>query len=97
VVFGVAGIAPRDAAAPSSGSPESKVLQEELRHTIEGAISKLPERPRRLIEAHYAEGRSLREVSTELQVSYATVRRDHDDAIEQIREVCVRAGYESNT
>lgn len=65
----------------------------ELRRLVEAAIAALPERSRRVVEAHYFEGRSQRVVAEELGVGYATVRRDNEEALAAIRKACEKGGY----
>jgi len=50
-------------------SPEAKVLADELRRAIEAAVAALAERPRRLVGLYHGEGRTLRDVSTELEAA----------------------------
>jgi len=44
-----------------------------------------------VVSLYYGDNRTLREVSTELEVRYATVRRDHEEALDALREGCTRA------
>jgi DNA-directed RNA polymerase specialized sigma subunit len=47
-----------------------------------------------VVSLHYAVDRTLREISAEFEMSYATVRRDHEDALDALRDECSRAGVE---
>jgi RNA polymerase sigma factor FliA len=67
-------------------TPEDQALVAELRAALALGMEKLPERGRRVMALHYGEDRSLREVSDALAVSYATVKRDHDAALDALRE-----------
>jgi RNA polymerase sigma factor (sigma-70 family) len=67
-------------------TPEDLALVAELRAALALGIEKLPERSRRVMALHYGEDRSLREVSDALAVSYATVKRDHDAALDALRK-----------
>jgi RNA polymerase sigma factor (sigma-70 family) len=72
--------------AAMTRTPEDELLVAELRAVLNARVAKLPERSQRLMSLYYGEDPSLREVSTELEVSYATVRRDHDEALDTLRK-----------
>lgn len=99
---GVDAISPRAGgavavAAPPETGPEADILAAELRAVLANAVlanavAALPERPQRLIDLYYREGHALRDVATTLGVSCATARRDHDTALDALRESCASAG-----
>ncbi len=65
----------------------------ELRGIVESVIAGLPERQRAVVEGYYFEERSRHEVAEGLGVSYATVRRDNEEALAVIRKACEKGGY----
>lgn len=70
----------------AEATPEERLLAEELRARVKAAVEGLPKRQRRVVEICYREGRTLRDAEVVLGVSYATVRRDHDEALDALRE-----------
>lgn len=73
----------------SNGSPpEDDVVQRETYErairALRGATASLPELDRRVIELHYLEGRDLRQVAHLVGVSYASVRRHRDAALQKL-------------
>ncbi len=71
--------------ATSMRTPEDAATAAEIGARLATLLAKLPERSQRVVSLRYGVDRSLREVSKELAVSYATVRRDHDEALDTLR------------
>jgi RNA polymerase sigma factor (sigma-70 family) len=62
-------------------NPEEQLERIRERDQVRAAIASLDDRSRRIIELVYFEGHDLREAGAALGVSYATVRRDHGEAL----------------
>jgi RNA polymerase sigma factor for flagellar operon FliA len=73
--------------------PEAAGEAAELERVVRGAIDALPERSRAVVERVYFEEQSLLQVAEALGVSYATVRRDNEEALAAIRKACEKGGY----
>jgi RNA polymerase sigma factor for flagellar operon FliA len=74
-------------------TPDAALEDADLRRAVDAGVAALPDRPRQVIDALYRRTQTLREVSAALGVSYATVRRDHDQALDALRDFCKRAGH----
>ena len=76
------------AGAPRPPSAEEQLDRSEQHQrcseALASAVRALPEGFRALIEGHYFVGRDLKDVAVDLRVSYATVRRHHFAALEQL-------------
>jgi RNA polymerase sigma factor FliA len=73
-------------AAEGAGSPEEALLREERSTRMRAALSTLPERERRIVQAHYFEGRQFDEVSAELGISKSWGSRVHAHALDLLRK-----------
>jgi RNA polymerase sigma factor for flagellar operon FliA len=73
-------------AAEGAGSPEEALLREERFTRMRAAMSKLPDRERRMIEGHYFEGKRFDAVSAELGISKSWGSRLHSHALDLLRE-----------
>ncbi|HZQ37335.1 MAG TPA: sigma-70 family RNA polymerase sigma factor [Dehalococcoidia bacterium] len=72
-------------------SPSERLEQRELSRLLIEAIQSLPPREEVLINAHYCQGRSMREVSRMLNISESRVSQLHARAIKLLREFMQRA------
>lgn len=72
-------------------SPSERLEQRELSRLLIEAIQALPPREEVLINAHYCQGRSMREVSRMLNISESRVSQLHARAIKLLREFMQRA------
>ncbi len=72
-------------------SPSERLEQRELSRLLVEAIQSLPPREEVLINAHYCQGRSMREVSRMLNISESRVSQLHARAIKLLRESMQRA------
>jgi RNA polymerase sigma factor FliA len=76
-------------AAHGAGSPEEALLREERAARMRAALASLPERERRIVQAHYFEGRQFDEVSAELGISKSWGSRVHAHALDLLRRALV--------
>ena len=76
-------------ATNGAGSPEESLLYEERRTRMRTAITRLPDRERRLVQGHYFEGRQFDEVSAELGISKSWGSRVHAHALDLLRQALV--------
>jgi RNA polymerase sigma factor for flagellar operon FliA len=72
-------------ASEGAGSPEEALLREERAARMRAALETLPERERRIVQAHYFEGRQFDEVSAELGISKSWGSRVHAHALDLLR------------
>ena len=78
-----------DDAERGAGSPEESLLHEERKSRMRSAITRLPDRERRLVQGHYFEGRQFDEVSAELGISKSWGSRVHAHALDLLRQALV--------
>ncbi len=74
-------------------APIDDVATQELLRVIETAVVELPDDLRLPMMRHYFDGQSQREVAVELGVNQSTISRRMRDALRQLREKLIQAGY----
>lgn len=66
---------------------EEQVLSEELLEQLASALEALEERERDLINLHYFEQRSLKDIAAAMQISYSGAKLIHTRALGQLRKL----------
>jgi len=96
VVYLASGLAGEDAAADvedvETPPPPAELVLRELRGAVRAAIAVLPEQARRLIQAVYFEGCSLKDAGAQLGVSKSWASRLHDRTLRQLAVALRRSG-----
>jgi RNA polymerase sigma factor for flagellar operon FliA len=78
--------AARDAPDDRFQAPDAAVLEAEVRERVRAALSKLPERERRLMELYYFADMRLEEAGKKLGLSKSWASRLHSRAVNHLRE-----------
>lgn len=76
-----------------AASTTTEATSRELRQVIDGAMTELSDELRLPMILHFYDGRSQRDVALELGVNQSTVSRRMRDALRQLRDKLIRAGY----
>ena len=84
MLVGYAGQARRD--------PAELAARAQLLRGLQGAIDQLTPRQREVLRMHYDEDLPLAEVAVQLSVHYATAKRDHREAIDELAKRLRAAG-----
>ena len=69
----------------SDDSAEDPMLRKQTLQRLTGAIEKIPERLQLILQLHYVEGLTYKEISGILDVSEPRVCQLHADAINKVR------------
>jgi RNA polymerase sigma factor for flagellar operon FliA len=64
----------------------ARIALARVEQALSGALADLPERQRALVDGHYAKERELFDVAKDLGISKATAKRDHQKALENLRQ-----------
>lgn len=70
--------------------PEESALVGERREVLEQAVTALPERMRRIVQAVYFEERPVKEIAEELGVTHSAVSQQRSEAIRLLRDALDR-------
>ena len=73
-------------AAPASLEPESAAQEAEALSSLRFALDSLPQRLRQVLELHYGEDLTMREIGNVLGVSEARISQLVGDAVRRLRE-----------
>jgi RNA polymerase sigma factor for flagellar operon FliA len=73
---------------PSTESADDHLIRKQLKQAINRAIASLPARLQRVLELHYGEGLTLRQIGELLGVSESRVCQLQSEAVRRIRELC---------
>jgi RNA polymerase sigma factor for flagellar operon FliA len=84
VTFGVADAS--DQVAAADADPVSQLLDRELRGYLVDAVCALPERLRRVVVAHYLDGREMQEIAAELGVTPSRVSQLCAEGVALLRD-----------
>ncbi len=76
-----------DEPAVADNTLVERQLERERHERVRTAIVTLPEREREIIEAHYGQGRSLREIGADLGLADGRVSQIHMQAIRRLRRL----------
>ena len=74
-----------EAAAQGFAELEHRLWLEQLRATLNSALDTLPQKQREIVEAHYYQGKTLREIAGERGISPENVRRYEGKAFRHLR------------
>jgi RNA polymerase sigma factor (sigma-70 family) len=77
-------------AAGSSQDPEAQLAERQVRAALRGALGKLGETERRIVERHWFEEVPLQQVGAELGMSRTTVKARHRRALVQLAALMAR-------
>jgi RNA polymerase sigma factor for flagellar operon FliA len=73
---------------PSAEAADDHLVRKQLKQAINRAIASLPERLQRILELHYGENLTLRQIGELLGVSESRVCQLQSEAVRRIRELC---------
>jgi RNA polymerase sigma factor for flagellar operon FliA len=80
-----------DAPDPGAISPEMNAIERDLVESVRGALVLLPPRCRKVVVAHFIDGRDMRSIADELGVSPSRVSQLCSEGVRRLRGV-LRAG-----
>jgi RNA polymerase sigma factor for flagellar operon FliA len=80
-------LSPREPVSPSMESPLELLLRKERHYHLREALTRLPEKNRKVIESYYFAGLSFSQIGRDLGLSESSAWRIHAKSLEMIRAV----------
>jgi RNA polymerase sigma factor (sigma-70 family) len=80
-----------EAATAQENSLESDIVEHERRADVHAALATLDDEAKMILRGHYVDGRTLRDLANVARCSFATIRRRHRRALDDMGEKLGRA------